>query len=175
MNDVLELEIRRKIYDLLMKNPGLHAHKIAALLSISGQLCDYHLLYLERYDIISATKEEGFRRYYVKGALGIKDRRRISILLKETPLRIVLFLLQHPHSTHSEILTAVPVVKSTLSYHLTNLLEYQIITMVTMGNEKRYVVASEREIIELLIKYKPYSRIDSFKDTWVDMKWPGAP
>ena len=173
MTDVLELEIRRKIYNLVSKNPGLHANKIAALCSVSGQLADYHLAYLERYELLTAVKEEGFRRYYVKGTVGLKERMRISILRHATPLQIVLFLLQHPSSTYQQILSELTIVKSTLSYHLAKLLNHEILIVDEIGNEKRYSIANEREIIELLIKYKPYSRIESFKDTWVDLKWPG--
>jgi predicted transcriptional regulator len=175
MSHVLELETRRKIYNLILRNPGLHANKIATDLSMSGQLTDYHLGYLERNNLVVAVKEEGFRRYYIHGTIGLEERRRISILRHETPLRIVLFLLEHPYSTHGEILQHINVVKSTLSYHLTKLLAQGIITTNPDENEKRYVVVNEKEIVELLIRYKPYSRIESFKDTWVDLKWPRTP
>jgi predicted transcriptional regulator len=173
MEEVLELEIRRKIYNLILKNPGLHARKIAEILSLQGQLCDYHLLYLERNEIVSAIKEEGFRRYFPTGKLGFADRKRLSILRKETPLKIIVFLIKNPFSTHKEILEQLNVVKSTLSYHLTKLLNNGIITIHIQEGEKRYTLTNEKEIIALLIKYKPYSRIDSMKDTWVDLQWPG--
>jgi predicted transcriptional regulator len=175
MSHVLELETRRKIYNLILRNPGLHANKIATDLSMSGQLADYHLAYLEKNNLVVAVKEEGFRRYYIKGSIGLEERTRISILRHETPLRIVLFLLEHPYSTHGEILQHLSIVKSTLSYHLTKLLEKGIITTNPDDTEKRYVVVNEKEIVELLIRYKPYSRIESFKDTWVDLKWPRTP
>ena len=101
-HEILELEIRRKLYLLILKNPGLHARKIAEIMSLQGQLVDYHLLYLERAGIVSTTKEEGYRRYFVGGKLGVAERRRIAMLRQETPLRIVLFLLDHPDSTHKE-------------------------------------------------------------------------
>jgi predicted transcriptional regulator len=174
MNDVLELEIRRKIFNLIAKNPGLHARKIAEILAIQGQLTDYHLAYLEREELIVTVKEEGYRRCYVKGKLGVTERARIAILRKETPLRIVLFLLQHPYSLHKDILESVGVVKSTLSYHLDKLVKHQIIKVQAEGSEKRYALVNEKELYDLLIRYKPYSRIESFKDTWVDLEWPGA-
>ena len=173
MDEVLELEIRRKIYTLILKNPGLHVRKIAEILSLQGQLADYHLAYLERAHIITMIKEEGFRRCYPTGKLSFIDRQRISILRKETPLKIIVFLIQHPCSTHKEILDHLDVVKSTLSYHLTKLLNHGIINVQLQENEKKYSVGNAQEIITLLIKYKPYSRIESMKDTWVDLQWPG--
>ncbi|MFH1100948.1 MAG: winged helix-turn-helix transcriptional regulator [Methanobacteriota archaeon] len=175
MDNVLELEIRRKIYTLILENPGLHAKKIADILSLQGQLADYHLAYLERAEIVTTVKEEGNRRYYATGKLGMTERRRISILRKEIPLRIILYLLQYPYSTHKEILEQLEIVKSTLSYHITKLLNYGLIRVHAQDKGKTYTVVNEKEIITLLIKYKPYRRMDSFKETWLDLKWPGVP
>jgi predicted transcriptional regulator len=176
MKEFLDLEIRRKIYNLVEKNPGLHSRKIAELLSLSGQLTDYHLLYLERRETITSVKEEdeGYRRYYIKGKLGVSERRRIAILQHEVPLKIVFFLLQHPHSRHNEILDYIGVAKSTLSYHLKKLIKRAVIAEQSLGRDKTYTVANEKEIIDLLIRFKPYSRVESLKDTWVDLKWPGT-
>lgn len=176
MKEFLELEIRRKIYNLIEKNPGLHSRKIAELLSLSGQLTDYHLLYLERRETITSVKEqdEGYRRYYIKGKLGVSERRRIALLQHEVPLKIVFFLLQHPNSKHSEILEYIGVAKSTLSYHLKKLVKRTIIAEHPSGHDKTYIVANEKEIIDLLMRFKPYSRVESLKDAWVDLKWPGT-
>ena len=175
MHEALDLEIRRKIYDLIAKNPGLHAKKIAEMLIITGQLIDYHLLFMEREGLLTSVKEEGYRRYYIKGSIGIKERRRISILRQETPLKIVFFLLEHASSSHKEILAHVNISKSTLTYHLQKLIDHEIVSRVTSENETKYHILNAKEIIQLLIRYKPYSRIESFKDTWVDLRWPGSP
>jgi len=174
MNEVLDLKIRRKIYNLIKKNPGLHAKKISEILTVKGQLADYHLLYLEREGIINGIKEEGYRRYYVKGKIGILDRKRIAILRQEIPLKIVLFLLKNPNSQHKEIYEQFQIAKSTLSYHLKKLVRCNIISENFGGKDKRYKVTDEKEIITLLIRYKPYSRIENLKDAWIDLKWPGA-
>jgi len=174
MDNVLELEIRRKIYTLILENPGLHAKKIADILSLQGQLADYHLAYLERAEIVTTIKEEGYRRYYATGKLGIKERKRISILRKDIPHRIILFLLQNPYSTHKEILDQLDIVKSTLSYHIVKLLKQGLLLVHSQEKGKTYTVVNEKEIIRLLIKYKPYHRIESFKETWIDLQWPGS-
>ena len=175
MKEALELEIRRKIYNLVEKNPGLHAKKIAEMLFIKGQLADYHMQYMERQEIIIGIKEEGYRRYYIKGKLGFKERRHIALLRQEIPLKIVLFLLKNPNSQHKEILTFYNIKKSTLTYHLKKLVKHEIISEHSTGTEKRYHVINEKEIIKQLIRYKPYSRIENLQDTWVDLKWPGVP
>lgn len=173
MKEILDLEIRRSIYDLIAKNPGLHARKIAESLSMSGQLTDYHLLYMERNEVLTSIKEGGYRRYYIRGKLGVKDRHRIAILRHETPLKIVLYLLKHPKAQHKELLEVLSVAKSTITYHLKKLSRAGIIIEENVGNEKYYWVENEQEISDLLIRFKPYSRMKSMEDTWTDLTWPG--
>ena len=171
MKDVLDIEIRRKIYNIIKKDPGLHARKISEILHITGQLADYHLQYLEKKEVITTVKEEGYRRFYIKGQLGSDDRRRISILRREIPLRIVLYLLKNPYSQHKEILKIIDVAPSTLSYHLFNLIKHDIVEISKESGIKKYKIKNEEEIIKHLIQYKPYSRIEGMKETWIDLKW----
>lgn len=174
MNKALELKIRRRIYKLIEKNPGLHARKIAEMISLSGQLTDYHLAFLEDSKLITSVKEEGYRTYYVEGKLAPEERRCIANLRQETPLKIVIFLLKYPFSTHKQILDYFKISKSTISYHLRKLEKKNMISGRFHGNEKRYQVVDEKKISKLIIRYKPYSRIESFKDMWEDLKWPGT-
>jgi predicted transcriptional regulator len=175
MVEVFDIDTRKKIYNLIAKNPGLHAKRIAEILSIQGQLVDYHLLFLERNNLVSAVREKGYTWYYIKGKLGMRERRRIAILRQEIPLKIVLYILEHPHARQKEINDEIPIAKSTLSYHLHKLCKQQIVTVEPQGRERYYDIADREEIIRLLIQYKPSDQLEHLKDIWSSMKWPGAP
>ena len=58
------LETRHKIYDLILKNPGLHQAKIAQILTMRKSLAEYHLQYLEKSKAIISVKEECYKSYY---------------------------------------------------------------------------------------------------------------
>lgn len=171
MDELTEVKIRRKIYVLISRNPGLHTNRIAEILKISGQLADYHLIYLERNGIIKTVKEEGYRRYYIEGKIGIQDRQRLSLLRQEIPLKIVLFLLKNPYSQHKEILGYLDIAASTLTYHIQKLIKKDIISVQISYGEKKYIIKDKKEIIHLLMKYKPYSCIDTFEEVWLDFTW----
>jgi predicted transcriptional regulator len=171
MNESFEFEIRRKIFKLILKNPGLHSSKIAEILKISGQLADYHLLYLERSNVITAVKEAGYRRYYVKGKIGIEERQRLSLLRQEMPLKIVLYLLKNPNTKHKELYKFLEIAPSTLSYHLKKLIKIGIVTFYVLNNVVFYYIKNDKEIIQLLMKYEPHSWIDNFEDVWADFTW----
>ena len=170
MSSFLELEKRRNIYNLIKKNPGLHLSKISELLNIRISLIEYHLATMERMGVISCVKEKGYIRYYVAGKIGSKDKKILSILRQEIPLKIVLFLLKNPHSRHRDILKELKVARSTLTYHVHKLIKNEIIDVHETDEEKTFKIRDEKKITSLLIKYKPYNVIESFKDVWVDLQ-----
>src|SRR4030042_1301633 len=99
MNDSLENETVKKIYDLIEQNPGLHLSKIAEHLHMSIPLADYHLLQLEKNKDIVAVKDSSghFKRYYAaESGIETQDKKVLEHLQKKIPLVIVLFLLRQP-------------------------------------------------------------------------------
>jgi len=167
--DVLELETRRNIYNLIQKNPGLHLSKIASLLELRTSLVEYHLLYLEKLELIKSEKEVGYKRYFIKGQIGVKDKRYHSILRQKTVLEIILFLLKHDGSQHKQIQEEVSVSPSTLSYHLKRLLKKEILDVRHSGPEKGFYIKNKDELVTFLIRYKPYDLIEGFSDVWKDL------
>jgi len=172
MVESLDLEIRRKLYRLLVKNPGLNLTTIAETIGTSVPLTVYHLQYLEKHDMITASKEEGYKRFYVKDRIGVETKKMLSLLRQETPLRIILYLLQHPYSTHKEILTGFNLAPSTLSYHLKKLTSKSLIAESSDGFKQGFKVINDQEIIGLLVQYKPSKVLERFKEGWVDFGVP---
>lgn len=168
MSDILELEIRRKIYDLILKNPGLHVSKISESLDLSTQLTNYHLLYMERHGVVIIEHEKGYTRCYVKGSIGAEDKQLLSMLRQEIPLTIIVFLLKFPYSRHRDIYKELNISSPLFSYHLRKLVKKGIIKTSTSGEKKGYIVANPKEVTVLLIRYKPTSISKMVKDTWID-------
>ena len=169
MKDVLELETRRQIYDLITKNPGIHLSKVAKLLKMRTSLVDYHILFLEKHGLIISDKETGFKRHYVKGKIGLEDKQYLFILRQKTVLKIILYLLKSDYSKHKDILDNVDVSASTLSYHLNKLVKNDIIELSRYGDNKGYKIKNREELVSVLVQYKPYSLIDGFNDVWADL------
>jgi len=53
------------------------------------------------------------------------------------------------------------------------LIKNGLVQVSTEHVENTYCVSDEKEIIELLVKYKPYYRTEGFTDAWADLEWPG--
>jgi predicted transcriptional regulator len=168
MDDILELDTRRKIYDLISKNPGLHLSKISEILNMRISLVEYHLRYLEKHDIITLGKETGFSRYFLKDKVGTQIK-HYSILRQKTILNIIFFLLKHETAQHKDILENTDCAPSTLSYHLNKLIKYDIIEVQRYGEMRGYKIKNKDEIINYLIRYKPFDLFEGFTDVWADI------
>jgi len=163
-----ELEIRKQIYNLIEKNPGIRFTKIIEILKISNPLALYHLRYLYKQDLITIEKETGSTRFYIKGQTGVFDKKYISLLRQEILLKIVLYLLQHPYSKHKELIQQFNLAPSTISYHLKKLITNDIIKIYKGPKDYGYIVTDEKEIVKFLFKYKPSRIATGMKDTWDD-------
>lgn len=168
MKETDELVTQQRIYNMIIQHPGLYLSQIAQLCKINIPLLLYHLRVLQKHNLISMVKEKGFTRCYVKGELGVEEKKLLSILRQDIPLRIVIYLLKHPSARHKELLKLFDIAKSTLSYHIKKLIDNEIINAQSFGEEQGYVVIDEEKIIRILIKYKPSRIALGLKDTWID-------
>lgn len=172
MSESFDLETRQQIYQLIEQHPGLNLTHIAKYLSLNIPLVDYHTRQLEDQELISIVKEGGFKRYYVKGKIGAHDQKILNVLRQDIPLRIVLYLLEHPKSQHKNILAHFDVAASTLTYHLNKLLALQILVREKSNYEQVYSVHNKKQVMQFLMKYRPSRVLKRFTDTWDDFGIP---
>ncbi|MEM0492708.1 MAG: winged helix-turn-helix transcriptional regulator [Candidatus Thermoplasmatota archaeon] len=171
--DKRTLEVRRRIYDLLIKNPGLYLSRIAELLDMSIPLTDYYLLSMERDgEIVTVKDPHGYyKRYYIKeDKLSEWEACILDVLQRRIPLCIILILLKKNVVQHKEIMKKLRLKPSTLSYHIEQLLERGIIESCMTGDEKGYVLKNKEDVIRVLRKYEFHIEInilsEGFKDLW---------
>ena len=167
------IEIRRKIYNTIAKNPGVHLSEIAKKLHMRISHADYHLLQMEQNQEIMAIKSEKgyYKRYYLKNSeLGSENKKLLGLLRQEIPLKIVLLLLKYHQMQHKDIHQHLDVASSTISYHLTKLIKLNIISVQTYGSEKGYVLKNRKEIYSLFIKYELHKLAEDFIDLWKSLE-----
>ena len=148
-----QVQTRNDIYHLILENPGIYPSEAARLLKISTQLADYHILYLERNNLITVERQKGYKACFVKDLISSEDKNILSIISRRNPLRIVLYLLENPGSKNKDICRDLDIKTPNLSYHLRVLLENGIITRSDV--KKMYSVSNKKKITNLLLKFKP--------------------
>lgn len=167
------IQTRKEIYDLIASNPGLHLSKIAETLNMRLSLAEYHLQNMERDKLVIAVKDVGYyKRYYVtEDKVGVQERKIVSLLREEIPLKITLFLLKHPNAKHKEILENFNITSSTLSYHLNKLVTYGVLDIPLYAQERGYNIKDKKNIMNLLRKYRLIPITKSFSEIWDDLKF----
>jgi predicted transcriptional regulator len=178
VRDNRNVTIRKEIYNLIEKTPGIFLSKIAEQLGMSIQLADYHLSYMQRNNEIISVKNPGeyLKKYYLVNEQIIDQEYKIlELVTKKIPLEIVLYLIKNYSAQHKDIYEHLHISPSRLSYHLTKLTQAGIIEVQSYGNEKGYVLKNRKEIIRFLKKHRFRVEldiaIDEFLDIWNDLNY----
>jgi predicted transcriptional regulator len=169
---VIELEIRRKIYNYIVKYPGLHVRELSRALNIPLSTLDYHLYFLRRRNLIQDQSDGRYTRYYAVGTLGIGDKGALAMLRQTIPRKIIMFLLLYPRSFHREISNHLGLAPSTTTFHLRKLVELHVVKRIKIGRETHYQVREPEMISDLLIVYQRSfldTAVDRFIDTWLEL------
>jgi predicted transcriptional regulator len=164
--EILDLETRKKIYTLLIRNPGLNLSTIASQLQMSVTLADYHLNFLEEHELIVVEKEGGYKRYYIKGKVSGEEKKILSLLQQDLPLNIILLLLKTPGLRPKDLKDSLGISPALLTYYLKKLVKYNIINELVSEVKNQYVVSNQHLIMKLLISYKSNVLLTRFNQTW---------
>jgi len=124
--DLLNLEIRRKIYKCIQENPGLHLHELARKLNINYHNLRYHLQYLEKMDMISIKTSDSYSRVYSNQVCRI-DKELLNIIRKDTPRYIIFLLYMYGVGSQRDFSDNLDLHQTTIEYHLKNLINKKII------------------------------------------------
>jgi len=127
--DILKLETRRKIYNYISENPGLHYREIQRKTKIPDATLKYHLKKLEKNNFITHVKNIRYKNYFIKGEIGRKEKKILSLLTKEVYRNIILGLLLGINQSRKDLIYNMDMDISieTLSFHLKKLMKLDLI------------------------------------------------
>jgi len=172
LQDPLELENRKRIFECIRSSPGLHFREIQRRTALPIGVLEYHLNYLVDRSIISLDKRESFSRYYPGVLMGQDKQRILSSLRQEIPRGVILFLLGNPGATHGDVLKNFTISGGTLSYHVKKLVSKGVVKLEKVGRESRLTVIDPDKVADLLIVYRRTfldKLVDEFVARYVEM------
>ena len=126
-DQILELEIRRQIYNFILKYPGLHLRELSRKLNIPKTTLCYHIKYLEKRGLLTAKSEGKYTLYYVSNNIGNNQKKMLHLLRQETTRNIVLYFLVRSCASRIELSRSLGKHPTTLDMPLKKLLEMDII------------------------------------------------
>ncbi len=162
----LELGRRKKIYEIVKKNEGCHYRELERLSKIPSGTLKYHLNFLVKKELLIEKKEHNNTRYFAKESnLSVNDTKLLSILRQKSLRNILLIFSNRKELQHHDIVDEVKLSPSTVSWHLSRLVEEKILEK----KDSKYVLISDiEEIMKLLITYKE-SFFDNLVNTTIEM------
>ena len=168
--EALELDVRRRIYYMIQESPGLHFRELQRTLDMPiGQL-EHHLRFLEKQDMVKAKEDRYYLRYF-PSKMDTRETRILASLRQEKPRRIVVYLLEHPRTSHKELVEHLDVRPSTMSFYLKDLVEKGVLGKEKQGRENLYWIEDEKRVIELLLSYRRSfldKLVDRFLEVWLE-------
>lgn len=133
--NILDLPSRRKIYDYVVSNPGVHFTKIRKVISNSRGYCDYHLKVLVDHGYLRERHIYGKRRFYLK--------KQTSGTLENIPrnqLKIQETLENVGYATQMELVLMTGIGLNAVVQNLKRLMEKGLVEQISDKKPKKYAL-----------------------------------
>lgn len=168
-NKILELETRKKIYNLIKIYAGCHFRDLERKSKFPASSLKYHLNYLAKHELITEKKEGNNLRYFPK-EFNPENEMLLGLLRQKSLREILLFILTNKNCSHNDIVKFTNLSPPTITWHLKKLENKGIISSKMNGRNKNYkIIIDENEIMRLLIVYKESffdSLVNNIVETW---------
>lgn len=169
VDDPLELETRRRIYQFVQQRPGAHMREIGRDLEIPMGTLEYHLHYLTKANLLVTRQDPRYTRYFAEGELSRRDKDVLALLRQKVPRQIAAHLLLTPASSHGALLEKFALAPSTLSFHIKKLVNAGLVSQEKAGRENLYKVVEPELVARVLIQHRASffdDVIDRFAEVW---------
>lgn len=169
MDEALNLENRRNIYQFVAKHPGTHVREMERGLGMQTGLLAYHLDYMEKRQVLRVEEDGYYKRYFPADRFHLKDRQTMSVLRQRMPRKIIMHLILNGPSSFQQLQVAMGISKSTLSYHLKRLSARSMIVVSKREKESIYSVEDLSYVADLLVSLRESlesDAVDRFADIW---------
>lgn len=147
---------KQRIYGYIKTNPGSHLRKICKELIIAMGDIQYQLKFLEKSGLIKSRRIGLYKTYYTVSILGERDEKILAILQQETPRDVLLYLIENPGATQTELVRHKGFTAPTINWHMSRLIEIGLVYSCKEGRfVKYYLEGNVEDIITLLKLYHP--------------------
>lgn len=146
---------RGYIYEYIENNPGVYLRKIVKDLGLPMGLVQYHLDILQREGLIRSVKLGMYKHHY---SIAINDERLevvLAFLIHKTVRDILVYLIEKPGSTQTDIAKFKQVSTPTISWHISRLASVGVIIGMREGKNIKFYIADAKYLIYVLQNYYP--------------------
>lgn len=159
----LTLESRRDIYRAIDGAPGVHVRELQRRLDYAKGTVQYHLRWLTDHDLVESETDGEYTRYYPARELAPEDKRTLSALRRRYSREVLAHLAADGPLTTTDLAERVGKSQSTVSWHLSRLLDAGVVAKRRDGRRVEYALSDRERLLELYATYE-----ESFADRLLD-------
>lgn len=159
---MLELPVRRRIFEFVGAHPGSSARTVQRGLGLGWGETTYHLDQMLRSGIL--FRERGGRRdYYFHPDTPPVDRQLLVVMQSSVDRAILVELSRFPATTFRDLMSRLQLGKTTAAFHLKFLVALGLVEVDASSAQRRYSARRPDQVLRLYGSFR-----DSFEDRWVD-------
>jgi predicted transcriptional regulator len=140
-DNILQNVNRAQIYVLIKNNPGIHFSELIKTLELSKGQASWHILYLERFELIKRVKTTQYLMFYPNDGTFDEHTNSIThtiIFKSDTREKIYQYITSDPGTTQSKLSKELEMTQSTIAYHLIILSQEKMIRVEQKGRRRYY-------------------------------------
>lgn len=169
---------RRRVYDEVVRHPGLHQRAVADALQVHRNLAEHHLRHLERAGLVQRRREGGRVRYFpavvpehgVGEVVDARHRDALGLLRQARPLQLVAVLVAEGAMPMGDLAGRVGLSAGTLTYHVKRLEAVGVVVRRQESHQRVVDLVDRDATIHLLLRYEPPADlVAGFEDLWQDV------
>ena len=142
-NQVLQNATRKKVYDYLRLHIGAHIREIREKLSITPHVLNWHLNMLENFEYIYRIKFLKYVNFFPTN-FNKNDVFSFLVLKNKNSLQIFKIILKNPFIRFESLKNNLNLQKSIISYHLDNLIKYELVFTQQTNNTVFYGINHDK-------------------------------
>ncbi|MEA3201268.1 MAG: hypothetical protein QOE90_2696 [Thermoplasmata archaeon] len=167
------MPVRGEILAFVERYPGVHAREVERQMGLSDRLAGYHLEALAADGALARVEDAGYVRYFpteTSRRLSARDLAFVCLLRRPPALQITLLLLANRELTPGAIADELALARPSVSYHLKDLAEHDVVTARREGRERRYALRDPAYARRMLASFHPLpGDLDAFSRLWDDL------
>ncbi|WP_114579571.1 ArsR family transcriptional regulator [Saliphagus sp. LR7] len=148
-------ETRQQIRMHVNENVGIHFNELVRQSECAPGQVQYHIHRLIDEDVLIRSEFYG-RTHYYPPQYDEWERGALALFRRETAREIVVHLIEHESADPNETAKALGIARSTLEYHITHLVEQEIVEkQYNTRNQVTLCLAQPDQIGPLLMEVTP--------------------
>ncbi|MCE9652193.1 MAG: winged helix-turn-helix transcriptional regulator [Nitrosarchaeum sp.] len=158
------------ILEIIHNNPGIQFRELMKQSGMKNGVLSHYVNKIESRGMVKIERNPKQTKFFPLNITN-SDQKIISALRKETPKKIILYLMSEGNKgvEFSAIPDKIGKSQSTVSFYLSQLVEDEIISIQIDNRQKKYFVKDRKSVDGLIESYHPgivSSAADSFADTF---------